>query len=331
MRSNCSVKKMIKGGNANANAASNSASNARSGIMDGNLPVIIAIGIVILAFVAVIIYISFVLKASNLKGKRLTIEPIKLDELKKAQVIDAIEIPKPVVGREYSYSFWVYIDSFSQTVNNRPQMMFYRGSQTTLADANPIVMLDGTSNKLYMVLKTQGSSLSATNNSNSADVNLKNIIERSYFLNKDTRLDTPDVNKHIIVSIDYVPLQRWVNIAFVVDNKIITTFLDGEIYSVKSVDEYKTLKSPEMDARGNVRDYPLVIEPTTGSIQLGKFGDSEVASSYVSNLEFFNYAVSLNDIKSIYKMGPFARSWLSLLGINAYGIRSPIYPLYEKQ
>lgn len=320
------MRKLYRGGNANANSSS-----GESLMFSEKMPIIIAIGVVILAFIAVIIYISFALRAANLQSKRLLKEPVKLDDLRSPYLIDAVDIPKPAVGREYSYSFWLYIDAFQQSSDGSPQMIFYRGSQTSISDANPIVMMDGSTNKLYMVLKTQGSSLKSTTNTFNYDTNLKHILNRSYFLNKDFYLDTSDVHKHIIISVDYVPLQRWVNLSFVIDNKLVTTFMDGEIYSVKSIDEFKMMKTPEVDANGKVRDYSIIIEPTSGNIQLGRYGPSETPNAYVSSLQFFNYAASLNDIKAVYKMGPFAKSWLSYLGINAYGIRSPIYPLYQQQ
>lgn len=320
-----------------ANAARNAAKNATGGLMDqmkGMLgdkgPIIILIAVVLLAFIAVVIYISFALKASNLKGKRLITQPVKLDEIKTPVTVDAGEIPKAAVGREYTYSFWFYLDSFDQT-NNVPQMLFYRGSKTTIADANPVVMMDGNNNKLYFVVKTQGSSLSATTSNINYDTNLGHVLSRSYFNNKDFTLSTPNTHKHVILSVDYVPLQRWVNVVVVVDNKIITIFMDGEIYSVKTVDEYKMTKQPEFDIRGNKIDYNLVLEKSEGSVFLGRYNGGRTPNAFVSNLEYYNYAISLNEVKKIYMSGPFSRNFLSMLGISAYGMRSPIYKIDEYQ
>ena len=289
-------------------------------------PVVILIAVVLLAFVAVIIYISFSMKSSNLKGKSLMKSPVKLDEMQTSTVIDASEIPKPVVGREYSYTFWVYIENFVQTAD-RPQMIFYRGSQNSISDANPIVMMDGNSNKLYFIFKTQGSTL----NSAVYDTDLQRLLTMSYFNNNNLTLQSTNVHKHLILSVDYVPLQRWVNISVVVDNKLITIFMDGEIYTVKSVDEYKALRQPEFDLTGNKIDYNLILEKTEGSIYLGKYKESIAPSAYVSNLSFFNYAISINDVKKNYMSGPFTKNLLSMLGISSYGVRSPVYKIDEYQ
>lgn len=341
---------LVRGANAAANAASNAAKGANAAanaaaqktqsgmskiyekmkaVVGEKGGVIILIAVVLLAFIAVIVYISFTLKASNLQGKRLLPEPIKLDEQKTPTTIDAGEIPKSAVGREYTFSCWLYVDSFDQT-NETPQMIMYRGSKNTIADANPIFMMDGNNNKLYFVLKTQGSSFTNSTDIN-YDVNLKHILSRSYFNNKDFKIDTPNIHKHIILSVDYIPLQRWVNLVLVVDNKIITTFMDGEIYSVKTVDEYKMTKQPEFDVRGNKIDHNLIIEKSEGSIFLGKYNNGRSPNAFLSNLEYYNYAISLNDVKKIYMNGPFSKNFLNMIGISSYGVRSPIYKIDEYQ
>ena len=287
-------------------------------------PIIILIAIITLAFIAVIIWITFSLRSSNLKGKQLLKKPVKLDELSSPLVVEAGDIPKPVVGREYTYSFWLYVDTFSQT-SGVPKMIFYRG--TSIVDANPIVMMDGQNNSMYLVLRTQGSNLT-----NSAGIDYtdrpQNILDRSYFLKTG---DTANTHKHMIITIDYVPMQRWIHVTMVVDNKLVTTFIDGEIYSVKTTDEYKMLKEPERDQRGNTVDYNLIIEKTEGAVNVGKFGTAVPPGSYLSNLEFFNYAISINDVKRIYKNGPFSKNFLAMLGISSYGVRSPVYKIDEYQ
>lgn len=290
-------------------------------------PIIILIAIITLAFIAVIIWITFSLRSSNLKGKQLLKKPVKLDELATPLVVEAGDIPKPVVGREYTYSFWLYVDTFKQT-DGVPKMIFYRGS--SISDANPIVMMDGKNNSMYLVLRTQGSNLS---NGTTVDYNTKpqNILDRSYFLQKSFKSNESEIHKHMIITIDYVPMQRWLHVVMVVDNKLVTTFMDGEIYSVKTTDEYKMLKEPERDQSGKTIDHTLIIEKTEGAVNVGKFGPATPPGSYLSNLEFFNYAISINDVKRIYVNGPFSKNFLAMLGISSYGVRSPVYKIDEYQ
>lgn len=335
--------------NAAQNASKNAANSMKQGasktmnkvkdFMQSKGGIILIICIVLLSFILVIIYISFVLKASNLKGKRLTASPIKLDVGQSQVIIDASEIPKPAVGREYSYSFWFYLEQFDKTIN--PKMIMYRGtSPNDIASANPIVFLDKNSNKMHFVIKNQDSTLSAiAPTSNTANdginysANLDNIITQSYFTNKNATIADPRYHKNIMLSIDYVPLQRWVHIAVVIDNKIMTIFMDGEIYSVKTTDEFKLTKKPELDSRNNKIDYNLIIDKTEGSIYIGKFNANNAPNSYLSNLEFYNYAMSVSEVRKVYMGGPFARNLLNMLGVSSYGIRSPLYKIdeYQKQ
>jgi len=289
-------------------------------------PLMIFIIAVILIFIIVIIYITFALKNANLKGKVLVKKPVKLDGLSTAIQISNADIPKPAVGREYTYSFWVYVDEFTQTTNNN-KLLFYRGAKEGITGANPLVMMDGLENRLYFMIKTQDASLTALVNGD-----LRPTVNGNFF--KDTTSPTSNLNKYIIMEVDYVPVQRWVNIICVVDNKIITLFMDGEIYSVKTTDELKALRKPEVSATGTPISYNLIIDKPDGDMFIGKntINNNQTLNGYLSNVNFMNYAISLNQVKETYNRGPLASggagNFLTNVGIN-YGVRSPLYKLNE--
>ena len=268
------------------------------------------------------------MKNGGLVGKKLMQSPVKLDGTTSVPSISGDNIPIPSVGREYSYSFWTYLENYTQTPGSQ-KMLWYRGESDDISSANPIVYLDSISNKMYFVIKTQNSVLSSANVNYNSDVGL--IIPNNYFLNQKFNLSS-DCNKHIILTVDYVPLQRWVNMTLIISDKLVTIYLDGEIYSVKSIDEFKNNKSNEFDVNGNKVDYNLIIDKTVGSIYIGK---SPMASSnitingYMSKMEFFNYAISSADVKSVYKDGPFPNGILAALGAGAYGVRSPVYKISD--
>lgn len=289
-------------------------------------PLMIFIIAVILIFIIVIIYITFALKNANLKGKVLVKKPIKLDGLSTTIQVSSADIPKPAVGREYTYSFWVYVDEFTQTTNNN-KLLFYRGAKEGITGANPLVMMDGLENRLYFLIKTQDSALPALVNGD-----LRPTVTQNFFKKTDT--PTSNLNKYIIMEVDYVPVQRWVNIICVVDNKIITLFMDGEIYSVKTTDELKALRKPELSATGTPIPYNLIIDKADGDMFIGKntINNNQTLNGYLSNLNFMNYAISLNQVKETYNRGPLASggagNFLTSVGIN-YGVRSPLYKLNE--
>jgi hypothetical protein len=295
-------------------------------LMSDKGPLMIFIIAVILVFVIVIIYISFALKNANLKGKVLIKNPVKLDALSTAIQISNSDIPKPAVGREFTYSFWLYVDEFTQTTDNH-KLLFYRGAKNTISSANTLVMMDGQENRLYFMIQTEGSSLTAP-----VTGDLRPAVTGNLFKNL-TSSTISNNNKYIIMEVDYVPVQRWVNIICVVDNKIITLFMDGEIYSVKTTDELKAIRKPTLDDAGNPTPYNLIINKQADDIYVGKntINNGNTLNGYISKLEFMNYAISLNQVKTSYNRGPLSGStgnFLPSMGIN-YGVRSPLYKLNE--
>lgn len=283
--------------------------------------VVILLIIFVLIFVIVIIYVTFKIKSSDLSGKRLTTSPIKLDTLSQPVEIPNSLIPVPTVGLEYTYGMWVYVENLDQTSSGQTtdKLIFYRGEPGNLTIANPVILLDGVNSKMYIVIKTTNSTLSSTSTVNYTS-NLNLITDKNCFMS--TSADcTSDQNQHIVMTIDYVPIQRWVHVMFSVDNKLLTVFVDGEIYSVKSTDEFKAMKSSKPN---------LIIDKTTGSIFIGKnasVGGGNTMNGYLSRLEFYNYALSFNDVRNVYKGGPYNKSFLSTIGLQNYGVRNPLYRL----
>ena len=320
----------------------------------GKGTIIFLLFIIVLLFVLVILYIVFQIKNSKLVGKLLISKPIKLDELSAPKEIKNGDIPTLLVGREFSFSFWIYLENYSQSITEtrdnyvsngseklaQDKMIFYRGAADNIAGANPIVFMDGISNKLYIAIKTQESTLT-----NSTIVkyesNIAYIRYYNYFMNhalEKLDLSNPNnssINRHLILTVDYVPLQRWVNITFIVDNKISTIFLDGEIYSVKSSEEFKSLRPKEKDPVTNqLYDYNVIIDKVDGNIYIGKnkIGGNVSVPAYFNKLQFYNYALSLDEVKKVYASGPLA-SGFNIFGntslMSGYGVRAPLYKLDE--
>ena len=289
--------------------------------------VILLLIIFVLIFVIVIIYVSFKIRSSNLQGKRLTSQPVKLDDLAKpVQVVNA-DIPSTVVGLEFSYCFWVYVANLEQTststTSTNHKLIWFRGaSSDKLTSANPLVIVDGVNSKMHIVLKTTRSTLSSTvKGALPYESDLTQVTGKNCFMNTTSPTCLPDNNSHVIMTIDYIPIQRWVHVAFSVDNKLITVYLDGDIYSVKSVDEFKSQKK---------LDSNLVLDKTLGDIWVGKnpaIARGNTLNGYLSRLEFYNYAMSISDVKDSYNAGPYKKSWLAYVGLDDYGVRAPIYKL----
>lgn len=308
--------------------------------------------LVLLATLTVLIVVAsftvFRMRNSKLIGKQLTTKAIALDKVTTPTEIAAADIPKSVVGREYSIGFWLYLTDYPQTTSKDPatgrsipqdKLLFYRGPAGDVSSAGVIAFMDGLTNKLYVALKTQESTLTSGTNVSYND-NLYNVRSLNYFSNPTLRLRdvsdplVPFINRHVLLTIDYVPLQRWVHVAVVVQNNIAVTYMDGEIYSVRSTEELAASRAPELDLRGRPISINVVLDKAeTGSIFVGqnaRVGSKTSVPGFLSRLSYGNYAMSLDEVKALYNRGPDTSSaggGMKLIG--NYGLRNPVYRFSE--
>jgi hypothetical protein len=105
-----------------------------------------------------------------------------------------------------------------------------------------------------------------------------------------------------------------VNIVLVVDNNFVQVFMDGELREVKDL--------------SNGTSGGVVATPN-GNLMAG--GDANITSfeGYLSKVQAFNYAVTIEHAKMIYKAGPLESSVLAKVGIGNYTIRSPFVRVDE--
>lgn len=215
-----------------------------------------------------------------------------------------IDLPPLNNGVEYSLSYWLYIDEF---VNSRfPKLVTFSGTSDDVSAANIIMYLDPSYVKMHLLIRTtitSGISDNLANIHNSSDCN--------FF-----RLQVP-----------YIPLNRWVNVTLVVDNYYIQFFIDGELRHVVDTSETYIIKS------GDTASEQTTTECTSKAIvnNVGKYFYSgqpkggESLNGFISKMKFFNYALTIDHAKMIYKTGPLHQSILSQLGLPLYGIRNPFY------
>lgn len=292
----------------------------------GNYSVVVLVLITVLLFLGVIIYIVLKLKVGNKTKVKRTVYRDVLNVSKSTGPAVVSSADLLVDTPNFTYSFWMYVDSHVQTPGLN-KLVFYRGEKDNIVSANPIIMMDEISNKMYIVLKTKDSRLEA---SSGVDYrNLKDIIERNYFLNKSFKFGDVNTNNHIIFEINSVPMSRWVHFAVSVSDNVVTIFVDGEIYAVKTVDDFTEIRSrQDKTIRGELRKYDLTIDkPSNGDLFIGKndvIARGNSINGYLSKFDVFNHGLSLSDIQNIYLEGPVHQTWLDKWGL-AYRLRSPVY------
>ena len=266
--------------------------------------VIILVSIVLLVLLIVVIYIISIVKKSQQAKTNIQSTPIALDNKQLVPItVDASKLTSISKGQEFSLSFWIYLsDSFDATSNYK--LVLQRGNSSAVYGTfdnltNPLVFIDKNTNRLFIAL--------STNNVQSSLLTFDDIMSKS--------ADGSYNSGFLIGYVDYVSLQRWVNIILVVNDSSLMIFLDGDLYSIVSVAD---LVTDDSQARP-------IINGSKGDLVIGD--NKNPVKGYLSNVEFYGYAVGQNDIKTIYKNGPTTSSFLSLLGLGRYGVRNPVYSL----
>lgn len=210
---------------------------------------------------------------------------------------ERIELPSLHNGNEYSFSYWMYIDEFVVTTN--PKLVMY-ASSADLSDAPIIMYIDGSYNKMHILLKT---TVAATTSSNE----LKAIHDSKGC-------------EYFRMIIPYVPISRWVNISMVIDNDYVQLFMDGELRQV-----IDTKESFGDNCSTNVTQLSKTMNFYTGKPTAG-----ENLKGFISKLKFFNYALTIDHAKMVYNTGPVHQNILAKLGLPLYGVRNPFYRVDEQ-
>jgi hypothetical protein len=251
----------------------------------------------VVAFVVIILIIIFIvwkMNRSRLQGKMIMKGPRKMN---KPFTFPGDKLPPSSVGQEFTVSMWVFITDFQPTTKHKLLLARVQPSDESnvIMSMNPLIIMDRSTNRIHVCVGSNRYPITEP-------TCLNDIITAR------------GVNKSFIVStIDYVPLQRWVHIAAVVQDGLLTTYMDQSMYSVVSV--------RDLAARGGNPAIP-VIGALTGDIKVGNFMPSMSSSGngFIGSVQYWNHAVDAKSMGRVYSMGPSSINMLS-----GYGVRSPIY------
>ncbi len=276
-----------------------------SGASGSRMVSIAFVGVTIMLIIGVIAYIIYRFMNRDMTSFTLVSGARKLTEQGTPLTVDNSRMPVTMNGQEYGFSFWMYLSDYK--ITSVPKLLFVRGMQqdNTPLGGNPIVFLDQATNKLYVSISTNQLATYKQAN-NGALPTLPQIATRSRNL----------MGSYVTSVIEYVPLQRWVHIAFTVQDRMLSVFMDGDLYTVESV-------ADEVDMSTGQRP---IFSSTSGNVKVGSLGDATAPTSgYLGRLEFFNYGLTQRDVKNMYKKGPKGSAALGALGMSEYGVRSPVY------
>lgn len=235
------------------------------------------IGLALLVLIYVIYHLYTIIMRTNLRTNTLQRDPIRVDKLETKTLAGNGNFSELSNGKEFSYSFWMYISE--HTPSEEHKHVLSRGN-------NPIFMMDNTNNKLYALIATEN---------NAAAPSLTSLT---------------NVPGYVSLSIEYVPIQRWVFITLVVENEFATLFMDGEIYSVKTLAQ----------STGN-----KIVGNMSGDMTIGRrSGNIYGFDGIISKVSFANYALTVSHVRAAYASSPMQSTTLSSMGLPHYRLRSPI-------
>jgi hypothetical protein len=232
-----------------------------------------------------------------------TEEPIICNELSHFKIDKMLSNSN---GIKRTYSFWIYINDINKYIGTFRHIAHIGIKHEEITGSSPYIFLDSNSNKIHIRFSPKEDSLSKSDRLNEISA-IGQLLDYG--------------DKRCGITINYVPIQRWVHVAIVisdVNGGFIYTYIDGELADVDKAQEKKlNLHELNFENVGNLY--------VGGSISNSKINTTGF-SGLISKFTLYNYDLNKNDIYKEYNKGPL-NGLLSSIGISNYGLRNPIYKL----
>lgn len=221
-------------------------------------------------------------------------------------------------GKRRSYTFWIYINDMNKYAGLYKHV-FHIGALDNIKEGSPYVFLDKVENKLNVrFAATESDSFAGR----AAKTSVQNLDDSDFMAFMQQGIQIP-----------YVPMQRWVHIAVVVNENTnggtITAYVDGEISKIVSTNSSSTASATSSNTLdSSVKIYKLDLDKM-GDLHVGGSFESQLGpgfSGLISKITMFNYDLNDRDVYNNYNEGPLD-GLLASLGIANYGVRSPIYKI----
>lgn len=306
--------------NEGINNAVSMVSNFYSDLKENNLLyiglfIVIILSILTIYFLYTMIGRFLFLKVSTTVNE--TTVPVLCNKLSQFEA----KFPDAGNGRRRSYSFWIYIYDISKHSGNYRTVAavsdendYESTSSEAYRKASPHIFLDKTNNKLYCNFYNKNTG-----------TNVKHFTSLT-----DTQIDE---YMRSGIEIKYVPVQRWVHIAIVVNSDSFTTnmyaYVDADLVNSNKDGGPSDNLSRSSDQSLNKSYNDIELDKTKYLYVGGDITNSKNGAGFsglISNFSCYNYELNQNDIANIYQQGP-VNGLLAYLGLGLYGIRNPIYKL----
>lgn len=276
------------------------------GYTPSKFTVIIGLAFVIILCIFISYGLYYYIGTSIFQQSRIIIDGTKLPILcNQLNEIPITSFNDSGNGQRRSYTFWIYINDLNK-YSNLYKHVLHIGENGPIKNCSPYIFMDKTENKL--------------------NVRFSAIQNDSFVNNIQTVQNLNDNDKNLFmqqgIEIPYIPIQRWVHVAIVVNENsnggTIVAYVDGDISKMVSsgtiTDEGTPIKisNLNLDKKGN-----LIVGGNNEGINGPGF------SGLISKFSIYNYDLNDKDIYADYNEGPI--DGLAALGLGVYGVRSPVY------
>jgi hypothetical protein len=264
---------------------------------------------VILLSIFVSYGLYYLISSSIFNQSRIVIEGTKVPIICNVySKYDITSFNKTGNGKRRSYTFWIYINDMN-SYNGSYKHVWHIGSVDSIKSASPFVFLDSYQNKMYFRFAALSNDSFLDDASSVQNLSPSDLLK---FMQQG-------------IEIPYIPMQRWVHIAVVINENAnggtIVAYVDGDISKIAS--------SGELDAAGGSIKVNNLNLDNMGALHVGGTFEGNIGpgfSGLISKIALFNYDLNDKDIYDDYNKGPL-NGFLSSLGLANYGLRSPIYKL----
>lgn len=182
-------------------------------------------------------------------------------------------------GLEYTWSSWFYINQVP-LVKDKYSRIFSKGGEGTKSGDDGIYYPNNAPG-LYIRFTNSINDTNPDRTDQGVNVTLLALVDASG--KKDNEADKKKNLHERLIATD-IPIKKWVNAVIRVTNNVIDLYINGRLAQRR-----KTVGIP-------LQNY--------GKVNIGEDKASNRFSGYISTIQYFNYSIGSNKIKSIVDEGP---------------------------
>ena len=220
------------------------------------------------------LYFGFILHQQYKYSPLLINHPVSADEFRKFPS-NRLPLAFENYGIQFTMNFWMYIKDWNYAYDNEKTIVYWKGKDRTRSVLCGDLDIDETNSaqknrnkKPSDVYKGNGGlTISLGKNKNT-------LIIRYSLLNG-------KVDK---ITINHIPLQKWINVCVILDQRNLDVFLNSKLYA-----SLKLSNIPVYEKKN------LFITPHGGFL------------GTISKFQYFNRQINMGEIRTIFQNGPLVR------------------------